>query len=91
LTVIINRTLAGARAESYPRTYSGFGEFSINGITYPGIDAGRMAVMPASDYTSRLVAFKLYVEGLELGLNINSDTTPGGEAYRENLTACPTG
>ncbi|MDR1370950.1 MAG: hypothetical protein LBJ72_12635 [Dysgonamonadaceae bacterium] len=89
LTVIINKTLAGVQVEGYPRTYYGRNEFAINGVAYPAIDVEKMATMPVENYTTRLNAFELYVESLEPGLDINSDTIPGSEAYKENLTSCP--
>lgn len=91
LTVIINKKLAGVQEEGYPHTYYGRNEFSFGGITYPAIGIEQMAAMPVMDYLSRLTAFKLYVEILEAGLDIDTDTVEGCEAYRQNLTACPVG
>jgi len=87
LTVIINRTVGGVQEN--PRTYYGCNEFTINNKTYPEISPALMAAMPTGEYLNRLSAFKLHVESLEPGLNIESDTIKGCEAYRENLTACP--
>lgn len=89
LTMNVNKTTAGVQSDGYPRTYYGRNEFTYNGVVYPAIDAFRMATMPVVDYDARLAAFKAYVETIELGLDVDETIIVGGEAYRENLTACP--
>lgn len=89
LTLLIDKTIAGVQVEGYPHTYYGRDEFSINGVTYPAIDNEKMVTMPTNEYLNRLSAFKSYVEALEPGLSMEKDTIEGGEAYRENLDACP--
>lgn len=89
LTIVVNKTVAGVQQAGYPRTYFGRFEFTFNGTTYPPIETSRMATMPTEDYQARLEAFKSYIESLEVGLDVDEATVPGGEAYRENLGACP--
>ncbi len=91
LTVIIDKTIAGVRQEGYPKTYQGRNEFAHNGANYPAIDELRMMTMPIVQYQNRLTAFKSWVESLEVGLNFNTDTLSGHEAYRENTVDCPIG
>lgn len=89
LTMTINKTVAGVQSIGYPRNYYGRNEFVWNGNTYPAIDVEVMGTMSVVAYQERLEAFKAYVESLEAGLSVDEATVPGGEAYRENLTACP--
>lgn len=89
LTVTINKTVAGIQANGYPHTYYGRNEFTHNAVTYTAITSLQMATMPIADYNTRLAAFKAYVETLEQGLDLATDTVAGEEAYRDNLTACP--
>ena len=87
--MIVNKTIAGVQAEGYPRTYYGRNEFTYNAIVYPAIEPLTMATMPVVDYEARLAAFNSYVETIEQALDVDATTIVGGEAYRENLTACP--
>ena len=89
LTVTINKTVAGVQQDGYPQTYYGRNEFTHNSVTYPAITTLQMATMPIADYNTRLAAFKAYVAALETGLDFETDTVAGKDAYQENLTACP--
>lgn len=89
LTVTIGKTVAGVVKNGYPKTYYGANLFSHASETYLAIDALKMATMPIADYEARLAAFTAYVENLESGLIIADVIADGGEAYRDNTTACP--
>lgn len=57
----------------------------------PAITNTELAQMSYDNFTSRLEAFKSYVENIENGLIIDECTVAGEEAYRTNTTACPIG
>jgi hypothetical protein len=85
LTVTINKTIAGVLQDGYPHVHNGRLAFG----TYAAIDTLQMATMPVTDYEARLAAFKTYVEGLEVGIEFDTDTVVGSEAYKINTISCP--
>lgn len=91
LTVKITKSIAGYVQDGYPHTYYGRNEFTWNGTVYPAITPTEMGKLPIDIYTARLEAFKSFVESIETGLDIDTMTVAGAEAYRTNLTACPIG
>lgn len=76
LTVV--KSIGGVQV--YSRVYDMLSAF----LAYQAITQTECAEMSVADYQARLAAFKLYVEGVEVGLVV--DTAP---AYRENKTSCP--
>jgi hypothetical protein len=91
IKIEVNKTVAGAQIPGYPKVYSGLNEFQSNGVQYPAISGANLASMSSIAYSQRLADFKQYVQNIEQGLDIDATTQPGGEAYRQNFTACPIG
>lgn len=91
LTVQISLTIAGVLQPSYPHTYQGRNAFTWDGVDYPTISPCDMQMMSYADYATRLADFELYVQSIEVGLDISSVTVAGKEAYRDNITSCPIG
>jgi hypothetical protein len=91
IKIEVNKTVAGIQVPGYPKVYSGLNEFRMNGVQYPAISNGTLASIPTAAYSQRLAGFKLYVQSIEQGLDVDATTLPGQEACRQNLTACPIG
>lgn len=78
--LMVTKKIAGTVVAGYPRTYSVGDAFE----NYTAISNEEMSSMPISDFKSRLSAFKRYVEGIEIGIEVDINN-----AYRENLDSCP--
>ena len=78
--LLINKTVGGKSMDGYPHKYR-LGDSFLNYIAMTEI---QLAEMSLEDYQSRLNAFKLYVESVEIGVDIDTAGT-----YRENLISCP--
>lgn len=79
LTLSVNKTLAGEVVSGYPRVYYGQNSFEHAGVLYEAITDEDLALMPVDSYTTRIAAFKAYVELQETGLNIDEVQT--NQAY----------
>lgn len=76
----VDKKIGGSSLAGYPRTYKvgdSFGNFSA-------LTKDELAQLSPDDYLDRLAGFKMYVESVETGVEINTD-----DAYRENLVSCP--
>lgn len=78
--LMVTKKIAGTVVAGYPRTYRVGDAFE----NYTAISNEEISSMPVTDFKSRLSAFKKYVEGIEIGIEV--DIT---NAYRENLESCP--
>lgn len=78
--LMVTKKIAGTVVAGYPRTYRVGDAFE----NYTAISNEEMSSMPVTDFKSRLSAFKKYVEGIEIGIEV--DIT---NAYRENIESCP--
>lgn len=79
-SLVITKSVGGVAV--YTKTYSLLSAFS----TFAAITTSTCASLSVSNYTSRLNAFKSYVESSEVGLTV--DITG---AYIQNTTSCPIG
>ena len=89
LTIVVEKRIGGILQPGYPVTYQGRNNFFTGEYWWPIISPGELAYMSTEDYNTRLSTFKDYVESIESGLVIAESIIDGGDAYRENLTACP--
>ncbi len=87
ITLIVEKKIAEVMQPGYPVTYQGRNAFSFGGVNYESITASQLADMGDEEYNTRLAAFKLYVQQIESGLNI--DVVQSNVPYLENTTACP--
>ncbi len=76
----VTKKIGGIEVNGYPKVYKVYEAFG----NYAAITVDELAKLAVSDYQARLAAFKTYVESVETGVEVNT-----GEAYVENLTACP--
>ena len=89
LTLIVTKKMNDNIQTGYPVTYQGRNAFTHNSVSYPAITPFEMSILADTDYNARLAAFQAYIESIEVGLDIDTQTIEGGEAFRENLTVCP--
>lgn len=87
LTINVTKKISNVVQPGYPIVYSGRMSFSYGGTNYPSITVSQLADMSDEDYNTRLAAFKLYVQNIEAGLNI--DVVQSNFPFLENTTACP--
>ncbi|MDR1380784.1 MAG: hypothetical protein LBJ47_04815 [Tannerella sp.] len=82
ITVVIDKTVAGASVPGYPKTYDGKAAFTLDGASFVAKTSSGLATMPVDEYTARLDAWKTFVQNEEPGLSIDETTVAGGEAYK---------
>ncbi len=87
LTIIVTKKISNVVQPGYPISYNGRNAFSVGGTNYYAITIAQLADMINVDYNARLAAFKLYVQQVESGLNI--DAVQLNSPFIENTTACP--
>lgn len=87
LTLIVTKKIAGVVQPAYPLTYQGRNAFNYGGNSYAAITASQLADLTDEYYNARLAAFKLYVQQIESGLNV--DVVQTNLPYAESLTECP--
>lgn len=87
LTISVTKKISDIVQPGYPITYQGRNAFSYLEVSYPTITYDQMIDMTDEEYNARLAAFKLYVQNIEAGLNI--DVVQSNFPYLENTTACP--
>lgn len=87
LMLVVEKKIANVTQPGYPLAYQGRNAFSYNENVYPEISIDELADLSDENYISRLADFKLYIQQLESGLNIDSVQT--NLPYEENTTACP--
>ena len=85
LTLTVSKKINGVLQSGYPIVYNGRIAFVQGSNLYEALSPYEMAILLDADYNARLADFKAYVESIEVGLTI--DTT---EAYKLNITSCPT-
>lgn len=78
--LVVTKKIGGVNAVGYPRSYRLYDAFG----SYAAISKDSLSTMPVDDFLTRLSAFRLYVESIEVGVTLNTET-----AYKKNLTACP--
>lgn len=76
----VDKKIGGSSLAGYPRTYKVGDSFG----NYSTLTKDELAQLSPDDYLERLAGFKIYVESVETGVEVNTD-----EAYRENLASCP--
>jgi len=89
LTIKVEKRLGGILQPGYPVIYQGRNLFYWNEMIWSAIPIEEFPFMSVADYNARLAAFTAYVESIESGLVIAESIIDGGDAYRDNLTACP--
>lgn len=78
--LVVSKKAGDVSVGGYPRVYrvgDAFGNFTA-------IGNDELAQMPTEEFNARIAGFKVYVESVEVGVNINI-----GDASRENMEACP--
>lgn len=78
--LVVNKKIGGVDANGYPRTYRLYDGFG----SYVSVTKDALVTMPVNGYKERLMAFRLYVEAIEVGITLDISG-----AYKKNLTACP--
>lgn len=76
----VDKKIGSISGNGYPRVYrigDAFGNYTAK-------SNDELAQMPLTDYRTRLIAFKVYVENIEVGVTVDTDT-----AYVQNLNSCP--
>lgn len=76
----VDKKIGSISGNGYPRVYrigDAFGNYTAKSNT-------ELAQMTATDYRTRLIAFKVYVESIEVGVTVDTES-----AYTQNLNSCP--
>jgi hypothetical protein len=89
LTIKVEKRIGGILQPGYPVTYQGRENFWSGEYWWPIISSYELTLMSTTDFNARLASFISYVESIESGLVIAESIIDGGDAYRDNLTACP--
>lgn len=87
LTISVTKKISDVVQPGYPVTYQGRNAFEYSGVSFGTITYDEMIDMSTEGYETRLAAFKLYVQQIETGLNIDAKQT--NVPFLENLTSCP--
>ncbi|MEA4981430.1 MAG: hypothetical protein VB066_01805 [Paludibacter sp.] len=87
LTISVTKKISDIVQPGYPIIYQGRNAFNYLESSYPTITYDQMADLTNEEYNTRLTAFKLYVQNLEAGLNI--DVIQSNVPFLENTTSCP--
>lgn len=78
----VDKKIGSISGNGYPRVYrigDAFGNYTTKSNE-------ELSQMPLTEYRTRLLAFKAYVESIEVGVIVDILT-----AYVENLNSCPIG
>lgn len=80
IELTVDKKVGSVSGNGYPRVYrlgDTFGNFT-------SASNDELAQMALADYNTRLAAFKVYVESIEVGVTVDTSA-----AYVQNLSSCP--
>ena len=90
-TLTVDKQVSSVSLSGYPKAYSILDEFTVAPITYPTLTEAAFQQLSLKNYTTRLTAFKTYIESEEGISDLDAITDSGTPSSQKNTTACPIG